>query len=145
MRTVYARTRLSTSTSCTSAPANGELVTLSYTVPVRLAVSPVSGRMRADRAVRRGAEAREVAGDASITAARIGSEARAEIRLAREMRLVRRFDRAVFMASVDERSNEMCGQNGVPATRPGRFCDAFPHPGGHASPAWLVWRRVYLT
>jgi len=67
------------------------LVTLSYTVPVRLAVSPVSERCRMERAMRArpAVDAREVAGEESITAKRIGIAANIVNRSFRELTLVR--------------------------------------------------------
>ncbi len=86
-------------------------------------------------------DARDVAGDESITATRIGIAANVVNRLFRKLalawlelvwlelvwlELVRRFNGAVSMASLGEQSQEMCGSNGAAATRQKRFCDAFP-------------------
>src|SRR6185437_9022132 len=50
----------------------------------------------------------------------------ARVRLAR----VRRFNDAVGMDSLGERTHEMCAPGGTSATRSRRFCGAFPHSPG---------------
>ena len=77
--------------------------------------------------------AREIAGEESIAATRIGIAADIANRPLREpvaacvlqLLLVRRLNGAVRMALLGGQSQEMCGVNGGAATRRRRFCDGF--------------------
>src|SRR6185437_15307683 len=90
-------------------------------------------------------DAWDVAGSDSIAATRIATAPNivnrsacrlalvrlALVRLARvRLARVRRFNDAVGMESLGERTHEMCAPGGTSATRSRRFCGAFPHSPG---------------
>src|SRR6185437_2774094 len=80
-------------------------------------------------------DAWDVAGSDSIAATRIATAPnivnRSACRLARvRLARVRRFNDAVGMESLGERTHEMCAPGGTSATRSRRFCGAFPHSPG---------------